>query len=277
MNKKYVTALALTALVATSLFGAQAFAETQSTKQEAPQTTTPQPERGLEGRLGGMMRKDQGQRGMFGTVASVTGTTFTMTVKARPERDEKSKTPVAVPADTTYTVDATNASIIKANKKGSLSDIVVGDTVVVMGKTSGATITATRVMDGLPKMGEGKKDQRPDDTKPTFVGNGMPVVAGKITAITGNSVTLTNRENVTYTVDVTNAKVEQKGVATTVSALAVGDMAIAQGTVNGTTVTATSIIDQGVAPTPKQADETPQSPEKKGFFGKIGAFFGRFF
>ena len=146
-----------------------------------------------------------------------------------------------------------------------------------MGKTSGATITATRVMDGLPKMGEGKKDQRPDDTKPTFVGNGMPVVAGKITAITGNSVTLTNRENVTYTVDVTNAKVEQKGVATTVSALAVGDMAIAQGTVNGTTVTATSIIDQGVAPTPKQADETPQSPEKKGFFGKIGAFFGRFF
>ncbi len=268
MNKKYITALALTAIVATSLYGAQAFADTQ-----AP-TATPQANHGLAGGFKGMMRKGQGQRGMFGTVSAINGNTFTFTVKARPMRAGNAQT-ATVPATTTYTVDATNATVMKGGKKMTVADIANGDTLVVMGQTAGTTITATRIMDGLPNMQNG----RPEGTTPSFTGNGMPVIAGKITTISGNSVTVTNRENVTYTIDVTNAKVEQKGTATTVSSLTVGDMVIVQGTVTGTTVSATSIIDQGVvqAPDTTNTGANPAPQQKQGFFGKIGAFFGRFF
>ncbi|MEI8130666.1 MAG: hypothetical protein WCG55_04155 [bacterium] len=267
MNKKYITALALTAVVATSLAGAQAFAETQDP------ATPPQASHGLAGRLEGMMRKGQGQRGMFGTVSAITGNTFTFTVKARPMRADKNQTTTVQPT-TTYTVDATNATVMKSGKKVTVADIANGDTLIVMGQTTGTTITATRIMDGVPAMG----GERPEGTTPAFTGNGMPVIAGKIATISGNTVTVSNRENVTYTVDVTNAKVEQKGTASTVSSLTIGDMVIVQGTVNGTTVTATSVIDQGVAQAPETSSkETNQAPEKQGFFSKIGSFFGRFF
>ena len=267
MSKKYITALALTAVVATSLYGAQTFADTQ-----AP-TPTPPANHGLRGEFNGMMRKSQGQRGMFGTVSAITGNTFTFTVKARPMRTDKSQSATVQPT-TTYTVDATNATVMKGGKKMTVADIANGDTLVVMGQTTGTTITATRIMDGVPGMG----GERPEGTTPAFTGNGMPVIAGKIATISGNSVTVSNRENVTYTVDVTNAKVEQKGTTATVSSLTVGDMVIVQGTVNGTTVSATSVIDQGVAQAPETSSKvTNQAPQKQGLFGKIGAFFGRFF
>ena len=42
---------------------------------------------------------------------------------------------------------------------------------------------------------------------PMMTGNGQPIIGGKVTAVNGNSLTVTNASNVTYTVDVTSAKV----------------------------------------------------------------------
>lgn len=85
-----------------------------------------------------------------------------------------------------------------------------------------------------------------------------PAAVGKVTAVNGDSITLTDLKNsTTYTVDATNATITERTKPTTpstagtrpapatisVSQVAVGDMLAVQGTVNGTTITATKIED----------------------------------
>lgn len=75
-----------------------------------------------------------------------------------------------------------------------------------------------------------------------------PGVHGKITAISGSTITISNeRSGTTYTVDASAATVMKGSVgaaptASSVSSLAVGDMVHAVGTVSGTSVTATKIM-----------------------------------
>jgi hypothetical protein len=275
MNKKYTAALAMTAMVASSLFALSALADTT-----APTPTTA-PEGRSEGRGLGMMKKGMGERGMIGTVASVNGTSFTISVKARPQKGAPTTTATSL----TYTVDATKATIMKAGATSTASAITVGDTVMVLGPVTGTTIAAVRVMDGLPQMGarkDGTGDTNGTKPAPILTGNGQPVVAGSVTAVSGNTVTITNKSNVTYTVDATNAKIDKAGALSTVANITVGDMIVAQGTVNGNAITASSIMDQGSTPTTQtQAHEndnqgTAPAPHK-GFFGKIGGFFGNLF
>ncbi len=278
MNKKYASALAATALVATSLFAVSAFADT--TAQASPQ----QPEQGQhEGFMGGMMRGKSGgmmmgQHGILGTVASINGTTLTVTTKARPMRapeNSTTTTPVpATPAPITYTVDASKATVMKAGSASAVSNIAAGDTIMVMGTTSGTTVTASRIMDGFVM---GARPAGTEDMQNSVItGNGEPVVAGSVTAISGNTITITNKSNVTYTVDATNAKVEKGNAASAISNVAVGDMIVAQGTVNGNSVTASSVLDQGATPT-TPANGQPAPAAHKGFFGAIGGFFSHLF
>lgn len=72
--------------------------------------------------------------GIGGTVTAVSGSSVTLTG----------------PDGQSYTVDASNAAIQKM-VSGSLSDIAVGDHLGVQGTVSGNTVTATMIMDGLPK------------------------------------------------------------------------------------------------------------------------------
>ena len=262
MNKKYIALLATTAVVATSLFSLSAFADTQA---PAPATNAPTTQnQGMKERFG-MFRngKDMANRGMVGTVTSVNGTTFTISVKSH----TKKSAPVVAP--TVYTVDASKATFV--NKAANTTTVSVGDVVMVMGSVTGTNITATRIVDGL-KINNGSEinDQK---TAPLFPGNGQPVVAGSVTAISGNTVTITNNSNDTYTIDTTTAKIEKAGVASTAANIAVGDMLVAQGSVNGTSVTAVTIMDSGA----KTTTTTTENTKPKGFFGKIGNFFGSVF
>lgn len=69
-------------------------------------------------------------------------------------------------------------------------------------------------------------------------------VFGKVTAISGTTITITDsRNSTTYTVDASNATVTKNGPASSVSAIAVGDTIVVQGTTSGDSVTATSISD----------------------------------
>jgi hypothetical protein len=90
----------------------------------------------------GMMQgagKD-GMHGLRGTVASISGNSITLTRKD----------------GTAITVDATNAKIMKDKTTVlALTEVKVGDTLMVMGTTSGTTVTATTIIDGVPPMMHG--------------------------------------------------------------------------------------------------------------------------
>ncbi len=72
--------------------------------------------------------------GVFGQVTAINGTSITI-------NDTRNST--------TYTVDASNATVAKNGAAGSISDIAVGDTIVVQGTMSGDSVTATSIMDGF--------------------------------------------------------------------------------------------------------------------------------
>ncbi len=206
----------------------------------------------FDGMGGGMMRGN----GVFGTVASVSGNTLTVTSKMGPNS-------TATP--TTYTVNASSATITKDGATSLLTNVAVGDMVMVEGTVSGTNVTATAIRDGMPKGGAGMMG---GEQNPVIAGNGEPVVAGTVTTINGNTITITNKSNVTYSVDATNAKVSENNTVTTLSNIVVGENVVVQGTVNGNSVTATSIMGQ------KMATATTAKPS---FMGGIVNFFKHVF
>ena len=205
----------------------------------------------------GMMGKGgqrNGMMGVVGTVATVNGNTITITAKNRP-------------ATVTYTVNASGATVTKNGVASSVSNIAVGDQVLVQGTVTGTNIVAKTIRDGV--------------VQPTIQGNGQPVVAGKITVISGNTITIANTSNVTYTVDATNAKFVVGGVTSpTISNVAVGDNIVVQGSVNGNSVVASSILDQK-AKTNNYTENFGSNPKPRdfmgGMMGGIGNFFKRLF
>ncbi len=212
-----------------------------------------------------------------GKVTAVNGNILTVSGRTGLEREKMMATNTATTttaiAAVTYTVDATNAKVYKNNVVSTLSGIALGDTIIVQGTLTGTNIVATTIRDGV-MMGN-KEDNNQGQLPPQIVGNGQPVVAGKISSITGSTFVMTNTSNVTYTVDATNAKVYKNDILGTISSLVIGDNTIVQGTVNGTSITASTVIDQ--VKSINNINTLPVNKERKGFFGSIGNFFGRIF
>lgn len=196
--------------------------------------------------------------GVFGTVTAINGTTLIV----------QSKNFGSNETTTTYTVDASKAVVTKSGSSSSVSSIAVGDNIMIVGTVSGTNVTATSIRDGLMRGKNGNNSQTPPFS---IQGNGLPVVSGTVTAINGNTVTVTNKSNVTYTIDVTNATILKDRATSTLSYVATGDNIIAQGNVNGTSVTASSLIDNGAA------NGNSQPASRPGLFGGIFGFFQRLF
>lgn len=249
MNKKYIGVGAILVLVMAVMFAVKpAFAATNS------------PQGGVGGWSGHSMtgqRRGMMPPGVAGQVASINGSILTVTSRGFGRG-------VNTTATTTYTVDATNATVMKNNATSTVASITVGDFVSVKGTVSGTNITATMIRDGAMRTGQ------PGAATATFQGNGEPIVTGTVASVNGSSLTVTNSGNITYTIDVSNATVQKPGVSNaTVSSIVAGDRVIVQGTVNGTAVTATSVVDQPQAPA--------QGQNHPGFFGMMGQFFSRLF
>jgi hypothetical protein len=269
-NKKYVYAFATLATLATLTVGTPVLAQTT--------TTTPRSAWGANNPGKGNMRANF-KPGVFGTVTAISGNTITVTSKQRGPKTATGTAPTTV-ATVTYTVDATSATITKNNVAGNISSIVVGDTIMAQGTLTGTNLVATTIRDG--QIGKGMHGQNGGTTgtstsasqTPPITGNGQPVVAGTVTAVNGTSLTITNKSNVTYTIDATNAKIVEGQNTITVSSVAVGDMLVVQGTVSGNSVTASSVIDQKTATT---TTGTTTQTKSKGFFGSIGSFFSHLF
>ena len=200
--------------------------------------------------------------GVFGTVTAISGTTLTITSKA-PEKGTNTTT------TTTYTVNAGSATVTKNNAASSLSAVAIGDTVMVQGTVSGTTVTAAKINDGMMMKGPGKPGV-------TITGNGQPVIGGAVTVISGTTLTVTNKSNVTYTVNVASSTVVKSNATSSASAIAVGDNVLVQGAVNGNVVVASSVVDSGTAPA---GPGTPGMQPKSfmGLLGGIGAFIHSLF
>ena len=186
----------------------------------------------------------------IGTVSAVNGESITLAGKN----------------GTTYTVDATNAAITKTTpgSKGvkgtsatiTASQIQTGDTLSVTGTVSGDSIAATKIRDGK-FMARGQMNKTATTAKkPAVSGKGSmtkPAAMGIVSAVNGNSITLTGKNGTTYTVDATNAAITKftpgasgaKGTSATItiSQIQSGDTLVVQGTVSGNSVTATKIMD----------------------------------
>jgi len=163
----------------------------------------------------------------------------------------------------------------KNNVVGTISSIAVGDTIMAQGTLTGTNLVATTIRDGVmarktPGTNNGQPEAKGQMPSP-FTGNGQPVIAGTVSAVNGSVLTVTNKSNVTYTVDVTNAKIVQGQNTIAISGVVVGDSVIVQGTINGNSVTASSVIDQ------KATSTTTNAPKHQGFFGSIGSFFSHLF
>ena len=218
--------------------------------------------------LNGAMMKAAGtmmgdKPGMIGTVASVSGTTITITGKD----------------GTTYTVDASGATLTKGMgpdaKTIAITDIATGDTVGVAGTFSGTTVTATKVIDGVSL-----------DMKGAIAAAGWqkPAISGSVTAVSGTTITVAGKDGTVYTVDASAATFVKgeadSGSATTIAGISVGDTIAVEGTLSGASVAATKVID-GVRPMGKDmlqggdsvASGSASHPVST-ILQKIGTFFG---
>lgn len=254
-----------------------------------------------DGANGGAWHGPMMPPGIFGTVTAVNGDTLTVTgqthvMRPMPEGSatgtQAHPVPPVAASPTVYTVDATNAKIYKgsATSTVSVSAINVGDTVIVQGTVSGTNVAATVIRDGVmpariggPGMPRrvfgGASSTASGSGTPIIQGNGEPVVGGNVTAINGTTLTVTNAGNVTYTIDAASSTVVVKGASSTLANVAVGDNVIVQGVVNGNSVTASSIIDQGAKPGTGSANgsSTPPRGNPLGFFGGLFGAVGGFF
>lgn len=236
--------------------------------------------------------------GIFGTVSAVSGNTLTVTSKVFPRPMPEVVTTSTIPSptvSTVYTVDATNANIYKgsATSTVSVSSIAVGDTVMVQGPVTGTSVAATVIRDGVGEMtsggrtgmpgrgvgGHGGATSTPSGTgTPMIQGNGEPVIGGSVTAISGTTLTVTNSSNVTYTIAAGSSTIVKNGTSTAFTNIAVGDNVIVQGVVNGTSVTASSVIDQGVKGTVNASTSVGiHMSGFSGIFSAIGGFFQHLF
>ena len=197
----------------------------QSATTAASTTSGAQHERGMWG---------MGQKpGVFGKVTAIDGTTITVS-EQRPDQT----------VATDYTVDASSATVKKASQgstpaDSSVSAIAVGDMVAVRGTVSGTAVTATEIMDGVmgqfgPHGGHG-------------FGRGT---RGTVSAVNGNTITITGASGTTYTVDASSAKIGKISTIT-VGDVQVGDTLDVMGAVSGTNITAKNIMD-GVQQAPQQ-------------------------
>lgn len=267
---KYLASSLGAAALGTLLIGSVAFAETQQPPQGQAWGRGP----GMHGMMG------HGGRGIMGQVTAESGTSLTVV--------SRGFGPNA--ATTTYAVDASNATVDKAGATIALSDVAMGDSVMIEGSISGTNVAATKIHDGLPPRDMGSRGWDKDNASstprgmgmmpPAIQGNGQPLVGGTVSAVSGSTITITNNNGgSTYSIDASSAKITKAGAAIALTQVAVGDAVLAQGTVNGTNIVATTVIDQGARPvstgsTSGGTAAPAQAPHGMGgFFGGVGGFF----
>lgn len=184
--------------------------------------------------------------GGFGTISSIDGSTLTI------EDQSGSSTKVVTSDSTTVT----------ASETGSVDDIKVGDTVMVVGTGSSTEIAATRVTDDGDVKADADQPDRPDGASgngPGFNGNGPPggqmpgggqapsgaanmsATRGVVKSVGDGTFTVTGMGDTTVTVTTDSSTTVTISKAAKLSDLKVGDTVMVRGDEADGTITATSI------------------------------------
>ena len=293
--KKYLFSLAVFAVMAVLVTALPVFAQDNNKPNVNGQNSVPD-FKGFGLGLGVGHGKGTAKSAVIGTVSAVSGNTITVTSKQRkvglgigknkPEAGVSSTT-TTPPAIVTYTVDATNSKIMKNGVAGTISSILVGDVVIAQGKITGTNVVATTIRDGQ-MMNRPEQQGQGDTSTPSqglsqIIGNGQPLVIGKVVSVSGSTINITNNSNVNYSVDTTSAKIIQgSNDSATISDINVGDMVIIQGTISGNSVAASTVIDRAAKPAGENSGVNSQNgpnPQAShpGIFGKVGQFLSHMF
>lgn len=189
--------------------------------------------------------------GVAGAVTAISGSTITLKANQN---------------NTTYTVDATNAKVrTDASTSATISDIKVGDTIVVEGKVTGTDVVATIIIEG--KFGEG------------FPGGMMglgqgTIFQGTVATIGSTTFTITAIDGTVYTVDATNAKIgKEKNTDAKLTDITIGDSIAVVGTLTGNTIYATRIADTKFL-IPKDGQKSEKKDTHQGIVGTISVLNG---
>jgi len=170
-----------------------------------------------------------------GTIASIDGSTLTLTTP-------DGQTRVVTSSSTTFA----------STSSGSLSDVKIGDNVVIQGTTTDTTIVADRITDsgtvgGRFGGGGGSGGGAPStgQTTPGQGGQGGPrarPVVGTISAVNETSTTVKVADGTTYTMTTTASTTVSLVKASSLAALHVGQTVRVNGpTAADGTITATSV------------------------------------
>lgn len=211
---------------------------------------------------------------VVGKVTGIDGSTITVSGQIQGTKRRGMMSATSSASQTSFMVDASVAKIVKANATSTLSGISIGDQVMVFGQISGSSIKASLIRDAMIA-----NPRRPgfsaEDRSQGMMGNGQPVVAGKVSFVNGGTFTLVTAASTTYSVDATNAVFKQGMSTTTIASLSVGDYVVVQGTVNGSSVVATSIMEPArmMESRDEEQQQQQQQPRERGFFSGIGGFF----
>lgn len=173
----------------------------------------------------------------FGTIASIDGSTLTL-------EDQ---------SGTTTKVLTSTSTVVTTSSTGSVSEVKVGDTVMVIGTGSGSQIAATRVVDaGVVSADRADAARRdgmggPPGGGPGGAGGpgGMAGTRGVVQSVGDGTLTITSREGSTVTVTTSSSTEITIAETGTVADLQVGDQIMVMGTESDGTITATKIREGG--------------------------------
>jgi hypothetical protein len=241
-------------------------------------------QRGFPQQPSQFQRNNQQGQGVFGTVTEIDGTNLTVQSKGFGPNS----------ATTTYSVDASKAKIENNRATSTISSISVGNSVMIQGTVSGTSVTATRInlnsvfgegdrqnqTNGFGQKNASSTMQRKFSSSTNMMeGNGQPIIGGTVSAINGTSISITNKSNTSYTIDASSAILTKENNKISVSDIVVGDSVLVQGTINGTSVVASTITDQSfkAADTNAVNNNVDNRQKSTGFFGGIGNFFAKLF
>lgn len=198
---------------------------------------------------------------VMGKITAISGNTITMTSTqpVPPTQTASGSTTVTKPATTakTYTVNAASATVKIDNETSTLSKLAVGNQILVKGTASSSDSTQITA-------------QIIHSQSEAFLNRTHYRLIGKITAVSGNTLTVLDDNGTSYTVNSTDAKVTINGTDSTVSKLAVGDTIMVGGFAkegSTTTITARNIF-KGTLKVDKSTLQKAENNGKNGATGR---------
>ncbi|HRY91581.1 MAG TPA: DUF5666 domain-containing protein [Candidatus Gracilibacteria bacterium] len=199
---------------------------------------------------------------VMGKITAINGSTLTIssTQMARPAKNNTAGATASNTTSTTaktYTVNAASATVKIDNETSTLSKLAVGNQILVKGTASSSDSTQITA-------------QIIHSQSEAFLNRTHYRLIGKITAVSGNTLTVLDDNGTSYTVNSTDAKVTINGTDSTVSKLAVGDTIMVGGFAkegSTTTITARNIF-KGTLKVDKSTLQNAENNGKNGATGR---------